>query len=83
MSLPDLLGSFDDAALAALASAGLMKRALKDRETETAEIVTLTEVLAQVIVEGFTVTIPPKGPAAARCTCPAPGICRHIVHAIR
>lgn len=82
MSLPDLLGSFDDAALAALASAGLMKRALKDRETETAEIVTLTEVLAQVIVEGFTVTIPPKGPAAARCTCPAPGICRHIVHAI-
>ncbi len=66
----------DEAGLAALGSAGLLRRA------RAARIGAVAAPDARVEVEGFTVTLGGKGPAAARCPCPATGVCLHILAAI-
>ncbi len=76
--------ALDDAALAALASKGLLRRARKDLERMPPE---LTARSAEAVIlafpeENITVTLPPGGPQQATCTCPAEGVCRHILVAV-
>ncbi|WP_368186496.1 hypothetical protein [Aestuariibius sp. HNIBRBA575] len=80
MSLRDLIASFDDDALVALANKGLLRRAMKT--TGEANILRFDEDDADLTVCGQAVSIPPAGPQSARCDCPAPGICSHILTAM-
>ncbi|HEU4325452.1 MAG TPA: hypothetical protein VFS21_20070 [Roseiflexaceae bacterium] len=73
--------ALDDETLAALASKGLVRRAQKDLERGPP---TLRERRADAVVLDFAaeaclVTLPAAGPQAAACTCPADGVCRHIL----
>ncbi|MFE2617917.1 SWIM zinc finger family protein, partial [Micromonospora chalcea] len=68
--------------LAALSNRGLVKRATK--EVDAGERPVLTEdtdgAVRAAYPDGVTVTLPPGGGlAAARCSCPAPGVCRHLL----
>ncbi len=73
-----ILQSLDDDALASLANKGLLRRARKDLETNRPTILATDADNVQVLVEDATVTVP-ELPAKSRCTCPATGICRHIL----
>jgi hypothetical protein len=75
--------ALDDETLAALANKGLLRRAQKDLETARPE---LQEERADALLftmpgENCTVTLPAAGPTKASCTCPADGVCRHILAA--
>lgn len=67
----------DDAALAALASAGLLRRARKD----TVELAAEDAKGAELTVGGFRVRLDRRGPTAVRCDCPTAGVCQHVVAA--
>src|SRR4051794_30884718 len=73
--------ALDDDTLAALASKGLLRRAQKDLEREAPRVVAnaADRTVLEFAGEGVTVTIPATGARAATCTCPAEGICRHIL----
>lgn len=75
MSLDAWIASHDEAALAALASPGLLRRA------KAAKLGSLRREggTAAAEVDGRQVEIGPKGAAAARCSCPATGICLHVL----
>jgi hypothetical protein len=73
--------AFDETALEALASKGLLRRATKDLEKETVAASVAAGRL-EVRVGSETVSIPPEGPVRATCTCPATGACRHILTAV-
>lgn len=74
--------NFDDDALAALASVGLLRRAAKDVEAGKVAIEgTVAATFALVRSDGQSVRIGADGPARAQCDCPAPGICKHILAA--
>ena len=80
--LVSLVAAFDDASWEALASKGLLRRARKDLEKgleisfseESAEALTIA-------VPPFHVSMTEAGPGSASCSCPAPGICQHILAA--
>jgi hypothetical protein len=77
-----LVRSLDDASWEALASKGLLRRARKELEGGLkVEIAGETESALTLAVAPFRVNIPSAGPARAQCTCPAPGICQHILAA--
>jgi len=76
------LAVFDDGALETLANKGLVRRAAKDVEAGKVDVVTLDGVAAIVAADGETVTLDARGPAAAHCSCPAPGVCRHKLAAV-
>ena len=81
--LRKLAASLDTAALEALASKGLLRRAQKDRERGLSVAVageTATEL--RVRVGDFEVSLPESGPANAKCSCPAAGVCQHIILSI-
>ena len=68
-------------ALEALANKGLVRRAQKDLERgEVAGFETSEQGLV-VTVSSHRVTLIEAGPAKATCTCPAPGVCQHIIAA--
>jgi hypothetical protein len=75
--------SLDAAALEALASKGLLRRAQKDLERgiETRITGEAASVL-QLQVGEFLVTLPESGPATATCSCPSAGVCQHILTAV-
>ncbi len=74
--------NFDDEALAALASAGLVRRAAKDVEAgKVAWESTPDPQQALLRADGQIVKLSPTGPAKASCDCPAPGVCKHILAA--
>lgn len=74
--------NFDDDALGALASIGLLRRAAKDVEAgKLAWNGAPADAEGVVDVDGQLVRIGAAGPAKARCDCPAPGICKHILAA--
>src|SRR5215470_10135906 len=80
--LAALVASFDDAAWEALASKGLLRRARKDLEKgERIELLEETPAFVKLAVQSFVVSVPESGPARASCSCPAPGICQHILAA--
>ncbi len=77
-----LVAGFDDASWEALASKGLLRRARKDMEKGLAiEIEGETTDVLKIKVTPFLVSIPISGPAKSTCTCPAAGVCQHILAA--
>ncbi|MEV7960822.1 hypothetical protein [Oerskovia paurometabola] len=81
---PDWLAVFagyDDAALVALANAGLLRRARKD--LAAGDVSLTSESAAEVVVAcgSAVVRLGPKGPVAASCSCPTAGVCQHVVAA--
>jgi hypothetical protein len=74
-----LVSGFDDASWEALASKGLLRRARKDIERLEVEIVDGGGESLQIKVPPFMVSMPASGPAKATCSCPAPGVCQHIL----
>ncbi len=82
--------NIDDAALEALANAGLLRRAAKDVEagkvgwTEVAGSAAVLDAARDggtVLADGQQVQLTSAGPRQARCDCPAPGMCKHILAA--
>ncbi len=76
-----VMKSLDDEALAALANRGLLRRAQKDLEASTPSLVAVEEDRARLQVAEATVDVP-ELPSKSRCTCPATGICRHVLTAL-
>jgi hypothetical protein len=75
-----LVSGFDDAFWEALASKGLLRRARKDMEKGiSVELGEESGETLEIKVQPFVVSIPAAGPAQATCSCPAPGICHHIL----
>lgn len=75
-----IVRGFDDASWESLASKGLLRRARKDMEKGLAiEVAWEKPSGLELKVPPFLVTMPSSGPAKATCTCPAPGICQHIL----
>jgi hypothetical protein len=73
--------NYDDEALAALASAGLLRRAAKDVEAGKVGWAEDDPAGGTIVADGGRVQVAAGGPGAARCDCPAPGICKHILAA--
>lgn len=82
MTLAALIETHDEAALSALASVGVVRRAGRDLEGGKARVEARDEVSARVEADGHEVVIREGGLSAATCSCPATGICRHIVLAV-
>ncbi|WP_165224173.1 SWIM zinc finger family protein [Aquisphaera insulae] len=77
------LAAFDDEALAALANRGLVRRARKDLESVTPRLLGPGEKPDRLRVEvGDGVAELALPPVQSRCSCPASGICRHILTAL-
>jgi hypothetical protein len=76
-----MIGRWDDDAWVALANRGLLRRARKDLETSTPELVTSDEDGVEVRVGDHRVRFGPEGPATAHCSCPAATVCQHVVAA--
>lgn len=69
---------YDDEAYVTLANRGLLRRAQKDLDTVSTRIEDQGERVL-VHVDRFIVELDARGPATARCSCPADGVCRHIL----
>lgn len=72
---------YDDAALATLANPGLVRRARKDVAAGKVEVLEQRADGAVLSVGGARVEIDARGPVGARCACPTPGACQHVVAA--
>lgn len=72
---------YDDAALATLANAGLVRRARKDVAAGKVEVLEQRADGAVLSVGGARVELDARGPAGVRCACPTPGACQHVVAA--
>ena len=81
IKLQRVLQTLDDDALATLANRGLLRRARKDLEAETPQIRGVEGESVEVELGGETVRLA-EHPANSRCTCPAPGVCRHVLAAL-
>ena len=79
--LIDMLARFDDDAFIALANRGLFRRAIKDFEQQPGKIVEENDAHITVQVSEQTIKMDARGPAFASCSCPAAGICQHILSA--
>ncbi len=73
--------AYDDDTLVALANAGLLRRAAKDLEAGAIRWLEQQDAGGTVEVDGQQVRLDARGPQQARCDCPAPGVCRHILAA--
>jgi hypothetical protein len=82
--------NIDDAALEALANAGLLRRAAKDVEAGKVgwpqgagpdAALDRAKDGGTVLADGQQVQLTSAGPRQARCDCPAPGMCKHILAA--
>jgi SWIM zinc finger len=70
-----------DEALAALANKGLVRRARKDLETNPPKLTETGGDKVTIQVEDCTVELA-EIPSQSKCTCPASGVCRHILSAL-
>jgi hypothetical protein len=75
------LGRFDEAAYCALANKGLLRRAQKDLEKQTPEIIDETSETLVVSLGEHRIQFDVRGPAHAKCSCPATSVCQHILAA--
>ncbi|MDR2011696.1 MAG: SWIM zinc finger domain-containing protein [Rhodanobacter sp.] len=73
---------YDDATLTSLANAGLLRRAAKDIEAGKVEWAEQSAENGVITADGQRVQLDARGPQQARCDCPAPGICKHILGAV-
>ena len=81
-ALSRMLASWDEAALVALASKGLLRRASKDVAAGQVALTDRTADRARLEVDGQAVNVTADGPQAAGCSCPATGTCWHILAAV-
>jgi hypothetical protein len=73
---------YDDDALTALASTGLLRRAAKDVEAGRVGWHADGGMRRGVVAaDGQQVQLTSQGPGATRCDCPALGVCKHILAA--
>jgi len=75
------LARFDDDAYAALANRGLLRRAQKDLEKGAATIAEDSNESLVMALGEHRIRFDARGPAHAHCSCPAMGMCQHIVAA--
>ncbi|MDP9966931.1 hypothetical protein J2W37_004661 [Variovorax paradoxus] len=73
--------AYDDDTLATLANPGLLRRAAKDVEAGKIAWAEYGTEAGVVTADGQRVQLDARGPQQARCDCPAPGICKHILGA--
>lgn len=78
----DTYRAYDDDTLTALANAGLLRRAAKDMEADKLAWIEQRDDGGAVAADGQRVELDARGPQHARCDCPAPGICKHILGAV-
>ena len=76
--LRSLLKVVDDEALVSLANRGLLRRAQKDLESASPAILAVEDGRVQVQIADATVEAR-EVPSTCTCSCPATGICRHIL----
>ncbi len=81
MAWHDGYRAYDDDTLATLANPGLLRRAAKDVEAGRVGWAEQGDAGGVVAADGQRVTLDARGPQQARCDCPAPGICKHILGA--
>ncbi|WP_299942545.1 hypothetical protein [uncultured Microbulbifer sp.] len=81
-ALANLVAAYDEAALVAVLSKGAVIRARREVAAGKVPIQQLDGNTASVDVDGVTLTLDGKELAAARCACPAVGLCRHIAAAV-
>ena len=81
-TLSGFLATLDEAALIAAANKGVVIRARKDAGGGKVAIEAQDDTTARLRMDAETVTLDAKGLTAGRCSCPAPGLCRHQVTAI-
>lgn len=74
-----LLARFDEESYVALANRGLVRRARKDLEQQSVEIVEERPHAVVVAFGPHRIQLDGRGPAHARCDCPATGTCQHIL----
>jgi hypothetical protein len=74
------LERLDEAGFAALASAGLLRRARKDLESQAPELQAGDDDV-RVKLSGHKVIFDSRGPAHARCTCSSKTVCQHALAA--
>ncbi len=79
--LAEQLARYDDEAFAALANAGLLRRARKDLAAATPAIVEASQSGLVVALGAVSIRFDERGPAHARCSCPASGPCQHRIAA--
>lgn len=72
---------YDDDTLATLANAGLLRRAAKDVEAGKVALAEHDVEGGWITADGQRVRVDAQGPQKARCDCPAPGLCKHILGA--
>ena len=80
--LRELLSRYDEDTLVAWANRGLFRRASKDLESQQP---TLKEDSASsLLIEfmGHSIRFDSRGPAQATCSCPASGVCHHLLAAV-
>ena len=75
------LARYDDDAFVALANRGLLRRAHKDLESNAAQIVAETNSELVLTFAGHRIRFDARGTAQAECSCPASGVCQHILAA--
>ncbi|PMS23703.1 SWIM zinc finger family protein [Trinickia dabaoshanensis] len=78
----DIYRAYDDDTLTALANAGLLRRAAKDVDAGKVGWIEQEEAHGVVDADGQRVQLDTRGPQQARCDCPAPGLCKHILAAV-
>ncbi len=81
-TLYEQLKRYDEDAFVALANRGLLRRAQKDLEKDTPRILEAASEPG-VVVEfgGHRICFDARGPSHATCSCPASGVCQHILAA--
>lgn len=79
MNWMQIYSSYTDDILATLSNPGLVRRALKDLDS----IIWVDQLPDSgcLSVDGQQVNVNAKGIPSAKCTCPSPGICKHIIAA--
>lgn len=75
------LAHFDDEAFIALANKGLLRRAQKDLEKTEATIEQDSADALEMRFGEHRIRFDARGPSHARCSCPAAGVCQHILAA--
>lgn len=76
------LAAFDDAALATLANAGLVRRAHRDLAEGKVRLMSATTGKIEIEADGQLVTLDARGPRAAVCACKSIPVCRHRLAAV-
>ena len=82
MSWFEAYRAYDDDTLAALANAVLVSRAAKDVEADKLAWIEQRDDGGTISTDGQCVQLDARGPKHARCDCPAPDICKHILGAV-